>query len=148
MSHTEAITCLPHIITLHSGEERMVAQRSTKVAPWYKHWNCCGWWKGTSRDEATLITEKIKFLPMSYACLKALLVSQYKNLLNTIFFQKFITIRWKGLGLIWRHFWAWLCLTDTLKLSESKYQAGFGVIMGPKSPNFVMPSNTVLYDTD
>ena len=32
----------------------------TKVAPWCKHCSCCGWWKGTSWDEATLISEKIK----------------------------------------------------------------------------------------
>ena len=29
----------------------------TKVAPWCKHCNCCGWW---TRDEATLISKEIK----------------------------------------------------------------------------------------
>ena len=33
MSHAEAITCLPQIITLCGCEERMGAQRGTKVAP-------------------------------------------------------------------------------------------------------------------
>jgi len=43
-------------------------------------------------------------------------------------------------------FWAWLCLTNTPKLSESKYQAGFwGENFGPKSPNPIY-STTVLYD--
>jgi len=31
-------------------------------------------------------------------------------------------------------FWAGLCLTNTLKLSESKYQAGFGEIFWTKIP--------------
>jgi len=38
--------------------KRMVAQTGTKVAPWCKHCSCCGWWKGTSWDEVTLINEK------------------------------------------------------------------------------------------
>jgi len=33
MSRTEAITCLPQIVTLRGCEERMGAQRGTKVAP-------------------------------------------------------------------------------------------------------------------
>ena len=46
-------------------------------------------------------------------------------------------------------FWAWLCLTNTLKLSESKYQADFGeIIMGQNPQAFMIPiySTTVLYD--
>ena len=31
--------------------------------------------------------------------------------------------------MIWRYFWSWLSLTNTYKVSESKYQAGFGVII-------------------
>ena len=45
-------------------------------------------------------------------------------------------------------FWAWLCLTNTPKLSESKYQIGFGGDnLGPKSPNLhdFYISTTVLY---
>ena len=41
-----------------------------------------------------------------------------------------------------------LCLTNTLKLSESKYQAGFGVIILGQNPlTFMIPiySTTVLY---
>ena len=48
-----------------------------------------------------------------------------------------------------RHFWAWLCLTNALKLSESKYQAGFGVIIWDQNPlTFMIPiySTTILYD--
>ena len=33
MSRTEAITCLPQIVTLRGCEERMGDQRGTKVAP-------------------------------------------------------------------------------------------------------------------
>ena len=36
-------------------------------------------------------------------------------------------------------FWAWLSLTNTPKVPESIYQAGFGVIIGPKSPNLYDP---------
>jgi len=65
MSRTEAIACLPQIVTLRGCEGRMGDQRDTKVAPWCKHCNSCGWWKGTSRDEATLISEEIKSLALS-----------------------------------------------------------------------------------
>jgi len=53
----------------------------------------------------------------------------------------------EGFRIDLKTFWAWLCLTNTLKLSESKYQAGF---WGPKSFNLHDPyiySTTVLYDT-
>ena len=43
-------------------KKRMGDQRRTKVAPWCKHCSSCGWWKGTSQDEATLISEEIKSL--------------------------------------------------------------------------------------
>ena len=33
VSHTEAIACLPQIVTLHGCEERMGNPRGTKVAP-------------------------------------------------------------------------------------------------------------------
>ena len=65
MSLTEAITCLPQIVTLCSCEERMGDQRGTKVAPWYKHYSCCGWWKHTCRDEVMLNSEKIKSLALA-----------------------------------------------------------------------------------
>jgi len=48
-----------------------------------------------------------------------------------------------------RHFWAWLSLTNTPKVSESKYQAGFRVIISGQNPQtFMIPmySTTVLYD--
>ena len=56
----------------------------------------------------------------------------------------------EGLGLIWRHFRAWLYLINIPKVSESKYQAGFGVIILGQNPlTFMIPiySTTVLYDT-
>ena len=56
ISHTEAIMCLPKIVTLHGCEERMGNQRGTKVAPW---------WKATSWDETTLISEEIKSLTLA-----------------------------------------------------------------------------------
>jgi len=46
-------------------------------------------------------------------------------------------------------FLAWLCLTNTPKLSESKYQADFGEIILGQNPNLHDPSIysiTVLYD--
>ena len=36
--------------------------------------------------------------------------------------------------MIWRHFRAWLSLTNTPKVPESKYQAGFGVIISGQNP--------------
>ena len=47
-------------------------------------------------------------------------------------------MEWKGLGLIWKHFWAWLSLTNAPKVSESKYQAGFGVIILGQNPQTFM----------
>ena len=40
----------------------------------------------------------------------------------------------EGLGLISRHFWGWLFLNNTPKLLESKYQAGFWVIISAQNP--------------
>ena len=43
----------------------------------------------------------------------------------------------------------WLCLTNTPKLPENKYQAGFEVIiLGQNPQTFMIPiySTTVLYD--
>ena len=42
---------------------------------------------------------------------------------------------------------AWLCLTNTLKLSEGRYQAGFGVIIWVQNPLTFICSTTALYDT-
>ena len=47
-------------------------------------------------------------------------------------------------------FWTWLCLINAPKVSESKYQTGFGVIISGQNPQtFMIPiySTTVLYDT-
>jgi len=46
----------------------------------------------------------------------------------------FIAACLKGLGLILRHFWAWLCLTNAAKLLKRKCETGFWVIfLGSKS---------------
>ena len=39
---------------------------SSKVAPWYKLYSCCGWWKGTSQQEVTLIGEEIKSFAQAF----------------------------------------------------------------------------------
>ena len=65
MSHTGTITCLLQIVTLCSCEERMVDQRGTEVAPWFKHCSSSGWWKGISQDKAMLIGEEIKSLALA-----------------------------------------------------------------------------------
>ena len=46
-------------------------------------------------------------------------------------------------------FWAWLSLTNTPKVPESKYQAGFRVIISGQNPQTLMIpiySTTILYD--
>ena len=40
--------------------------------------------------------------------------------------------------MIWRHFWAWLSLTNAPKVPESYYQAGFGVIISGQNPLTVL----------
>ena len=40
----------------------------------------------------------------------------------------------EGFRIDLKTFWALLCLTNTPKLSESKYQAGFGMIIWAKIP--------------
>ena len=51
-----------------------------------------------------------------------------------------------GLGLIRRHFWAWLSLTNTPKVSESKYQVGFGVIISGQNPQtFMIPIYSTIW---
>ena len=54
----------------------------------------------------------------------------------------------EGFRIDLKTFWAWLCLTNTPKLSESKYKADFGVIILGQNPlTFMIPiySTTVLY---
>ena len=53
---TEAMMHVPQIVTyVHGHGEMNGQQREALVKPWCKYWNRCGWWKGTSWDEATLI---------------------------------------------------------------------------------------------
>jgi len=47
---------------VHGEEERMIAQRGTKVAPWCKHCSCCSWWKVTFQHKETLISKGLKAL--------------------------------------------------------------------------------------
>ena len=51
--------------------------------------------------------------------------------------EKFAKSKMKRFRIDLNTFWAWLCLTNTPKLSESKYQAGFGVAQNPLT--FMIP---------
>jgi len=62
MSRTEAITCLPQIITYVRLWRK---NGGTKVAPWCKHYSCCSWQKGPSRDKVILIIEEIKSVALA-----------------------------------------------------------------------------------
>ena len=44
---------------MQNSGERNGAQRKTKVEQQYKHWHCCHWRKGTSRDKVTLKSYEI-----------------------------------------------------------------------------------------
>ena len=69
-----------------------------------------------------------------------------KNALNTEF-VKFHNYLMEGSRIDLKR--AWLCLTNTPKVPESKYQAGFGVIILGQNPQTFMIliySTTVLYD--
>ena len=51
----------------------------------------------------------------------------------------------EGFRIDLKTFWAWLCLTNALKLSESKYKAGLGMIIWGQNPlSFMIPIK--LYD--
>jgi len=66
-------------------------------------------------------------------------VSQKKNALNTAFL-KFHNYLMGGFRIDLKTFWAWLSLTNTHKVSESKYQAGFWVIiLGQNPQTFMIP---------
>jgi len=45
---------------VEKGMEIKGEQRYTLAEPWCKRWIFSGWWKGTSREEATLNSEEIK----------------------------------------------------------------------------------------
>ena len=62
-SRPEAIMRIPTIVTYAAVEKEMEykgEQSWALVEPWCKYWSCCGWWKGTSRDEATSNNAKLK----------------------------------------------------------------------------------------
>ena len=61
MFHTKAITRLPQ----SSSYAIVKKEWGIKVAPWCKHCTCCGCWKGTSWDEAILISEEIKSVALT-----------------------------------------------------------------------------------
>jgi len=77
------------IVALCGCEER--DQRGINAAPWCKHCSSCGWWKGTSRDKATLISEEIKSLAQAVLelCLSEGISKSVsrKNALNTKFLK-------------------------------------------------------------
>ena len=101
--------------------------------------------KGTSRDEATLISEELKSLALAVLelCLSEGIsksVSVEKSAKYKIL-KKFHNYLMEGFRIDLKTFLG-LAKPDqyTPKLSESKYQAGFGV---PKSPNLHDPN--ILY---
>ena len=54
----------------------------------------------------------------------------------------------EGFRIDLKTFWAWLYLTNTPKVLENKYQAGFGmIILGQNPLTFMIPiyTTTVLY---
>ena len=52
----------------------------------------------------------------------------------------------EGFRIDLKTFWAWLSLTNAPKLSESKYQAGFGVIISGQNPlTFMIPICDQIY---
>ena len=112
------------------------------------HHISCGWQKGTSRDGATSNSEINKSVPHSLSSYSMLGwkyqwvsegVSQHNRWNRKIFkiHKNFL----KGLGLLWRHFWAWLSLTNTHKLFWRKIEAGFQVIFWAGKALFFMIPN-------
>ena len=77
MSRTEAILCLPQIITLRGCEEKNGRSEGYKGSTLMQALSC-SWWKGTSRDEAKLISAEIKFVALAIfeLCLSEGMVSQ------------------------------------------------------------------------
>ena len=63
-----------------------------------------------------------------------------KNSVKYNFFWNFIVTCW-SVGLIWRHFWAWLRLTNAAK---QKCEAGFWVILLGRKPQTTMIPNIQL----
>ena len=58
----ETVARIPPIITNAAGE-RNGTQRKTNVSfgiPWCKHWSCCSWQKGTSREKVMINSQEIK----------------------------------------------------------------------------------------
>ena len=90
-SHTEAITRVPQIVTYmvrEKGMEYKGEQWWALVELWCKQWNCCGWRKGTSPDEATLNNEEINPVAMVIIELRLSGVSQsVKNLIKYRIFK-------------------------------------------------------------
>jgi len=60
-------------------------------------------------------------------------------------FLKFHNYLMEGFRIDLKTFWAWICLTNALKLSESKYKAGLRMIIWGQNPlTFMIP--IILYD--
>ena len=53
--------------------------------------------------------------------------------MNFLKFHNYL-VHVEGFRIDLKTFWAWLCLTNAPKLSESKNQAGFGVIISGQNP--------------
>ena len=71
--------------------------------------------KNTSWYKATSNSEEIQPIALTIVelCLTELVENSVKQ-------KKFYEVCWKGLRLVQRHLWAWLCVTNTSKLSFYK----------------------------
>jgi len=74
VSFTEVIICTNcESSPVYSCEERMGAQKGSKVAPWCKHCSCCNWSKGTYLGLETALCESM--VPVYY--LQAVLIGTH-----------------------------------------------------------------------
>ena len=83
-------------------------------------------------------SEEIKPIALSiiYLCwLKASVTYLVENSEKKVNFKNFYSNLLEGLGLIWRHFWAWLCLTNTAKLLKRKCEVYFWMIKDDLVPD-------------
>ena len=108
------------------------------VEPWYEHWSCSGWGKGTSQDKATLNSEEIKpiVLAVSYAYLKA---SGSQSVLKKKKFFKFHINFMKRFRVGLNTFLGLAMPNHAAKLSKSKSGGLLGGIFGQETPNLIDP---------
>ena len=64
-------------------------------------------------------------------------------LLDKYIFRNSVDTWWKYFRLLWRHFWAWLYLTNAAKMSWRYCEAGFGVIFSTRKSLIDWPTPSV-----